>query len=126
MIQREYYYHYNNTAISGIPEKKDSRRLIGGKRNRVNDNNNETSESNSWNGEEVVTTSEGYTSAGVHAPNSRPRMASFGKRVPGESIIEAEERRKRKQITQEFGEHCRALRERPDVHIVSWSEKIPE
>ncbi len=76
--------------ITGIPEKKKvSRRLIGSKRNRFainnNDNDsNETNESNTWNGEEVVTTSEGYTSSGVHAPNNRPRMASFGKRVPGE------------------------------------------
>jgi hypothetical protein len=47
-------------------------------------------------------------------------------RVPGESIEEAEERRKFKEIERDIGENCRSLRENPATHIVAYSEYIPE
>jgi hypothetical protein len=138
LLSREYYYHYGDKIVSGVPERKKRYPVIKSRKN-IEDEEKEKRQQQQQGGNYILagqkeqprlTTADGYGSNGAPISGAgRVHMSSWGGRKRsdiGKSITEREIERKRREVTQEFGENCRALRERNDVHIVSWSEEIPE
>jgi hypothetical protein len=126
LLPREIYRNGYKIVVS-FPDEKKRYPTIKASKNRsaINNGNNNNNDYYSNFGDNYnkpqLTTADGFTSGGTAAENNKSKMSSWGKRNPNESIIEREERRKRQEITREFAENCKALRERPDVYIVNYT-----
>jgi hypothetical protein len=135
VIRREYYYSYNGVAVTGVPDKKTSRRLVGGKnKRRVNNNNETSSENNNWGvgatttaADEQLTTADGYNSAGVPSSGNKPKMASkwpkgVGRSIELERMQDDDDDVVRQNVLDDIGQHCKALRD-DSASLVDYSER---
>jgi hypothetical protein len=129
MLRKELYRSGDSVVYSEPDRKKryptirsSNRSPIGG----VNDNpDNYFADDDD--GKAQVVTSDGYSSGGHRPENIKPRMASWGeKRNIGASITEIEERRKVKEVYDDFAQHSKSLRESPSTYIVAYSDSTEQ
>ena len=129
MIEREYYYSYNNVVVSGIPEKKGNSRLIGSKKQQQINNDNVNDNpfmSNGYPGQPtLIQTADGYTeSNGASSSVTRPRVRS--KWAKGGRTIPNPEDRKRAEVIDDISSNFRDLKTNNATWLVDYRDSTQE
>jgi hypothetical protein len=128
MLRKELYRN-NDVVVYGEPDRKKRYPTIRVNRSAIGNYDIDNNSSNyilaGQKEQPRLTTADGFTSGGNIAESIKPRMSTWGKRVPGDSLIDAEEKAKRREVIDDLSSNFKALKDNPSTYLVSYTETIP-